>query len=286
MNMIEDQPLPVRFQAACALEKILKVEKAMTMIKPKLDVILKCYLGLMNEFDNEELVAAFESLMTIFQDDIGPYAAEICLHLVKQYQRLIAQDAQEDEGESILAAVASFTSIRRILDAIQNDQALLLQVEDIIYPCLLHSLTPDGLDAIEEGIDCITMLVYHLYKNDRPISNRLWKLFPQLLYVCAGEDGDMEGGYGFEYVNQITDALKNYVSRDPEGMLKLGEDQTKSHLHLTFHFIVRCLAVNRNGEGHLDGVTIMGFIVALLENLSGKLDQDLPQILTFLLDEL
>jgi len=69
-------------------------------------------------------------------------------------------------------------------------------------------------------------------------------------------------------------------------MFKIGEGQTKSHLHLTFHFIVRCLAVNRNGEGHLDGVTIMGFIVALLENLSGKLNNDLPQILTFLLDEL
>ena len=83
MNMIEDQPLPVRFQAACALEKILKVERAKTMIKPKLDVILQCYLKLMNEFDNEELVAAFESLMTIFQDDIRPYAAQICQHLVK-----------------------------------------------------------------------------------------------------------------------------------------------------------------------------------------------------------
>ena len=138
--MIEVQPLPVRFQAACALEKILTMEKARTIIKPKLDVILKCYLGLMHELDNEELVAAFESLMTIFQDDIGPYAAEICLHLRKQYQRLIAQDAQEDEGESILAAVASFTSIRRIIDAVQGDPALLLQVEDIIYPCLLHSL--------------------------------------------------------------------------------------------------------------------------------------------------
>lgn len=96
----------------------------------------------------------------------------------------------------------------------------------------------------------------------------------------------MEGGYGFEYVNQIADALKNYVSRDPEGMLKVPEGETKSHLQLTFHFIVRCLAVNRNGEGHLDGVTIMGFIVALLENMAGKLNQELPQILTFLLDEL
>jgi hypothetical protein len=43
--------------------------------------MLKCYLSLMNEFDNEELVSAFESIMSIFADDIKPYAVDICKHL-------------------------------------------------------------------------------------------------------------------------------------------------------------------------------------------------------------
>jgi hypothetical protein len=47
----------------------------------------------------------------------------------------------------------------------------------------------------------------------------MWKLYPQLLYVCAGADGDTEGGFGFEYVTPIVIALKNYISQDPEGML-------------------------------------------------------------------
>ena len=61
----------------------------------------------------------------------------------------------------------------------------MLQVENVIYPVLLHSLTADGLDSIEEGIDCITILIYHAYKKS-PISAQMWKLYPQLLYVCAG----------------------------------------------------------------------------------------------------
>ena len=72
----------------------------------------------MNELDNEELVAAFENIMTIFQDDIKPYALDICNHLVQQYIRLIGQENDDDEGESILTAVASFTSMRRILDVV------------------------------------------------------------------------------------------------------------------------------------------------------------------------
>jgi len=36
------------------------------MVKPGLDTMMKCYLGLMNELDNEELVDAFETIMEIF----------------------------------------------------------------------------------------------------------------------------------------------------------------------------------------------------------------------------
>ena len=131
----------------------------------------------MTELDNEELVDSFENIMQIFEKDIGPFACHICQHLREQYIRLIKQDANEDEGESILAAVASFQSMRRIIDAIQKDLSLLSQVEHIVYPCLLHSLTADGLDSIEEGIECITMLVYYGYK-ERQISAEMWKLFP------------------------------------------------------------------------------------------------------------
>jgi hypothetical protein len=72
----------------------------------------------MNELDNEELVAAFENIMVVFQDSIAPFAADICQHLKQQYIRLIKNDCDDDDGESILAAIASFTSIRRILDGI------------------------------------------------------------------------------------------------------------------------------------------------------------------------
>ena len=194
----------------------------------------------MNEFDNEDLVAAFESIMTIYSKDIVPYAVDICTHLTEQYRRCIQQDPDEDDGEAILTAVASFTSIRRILDVVSNDTSLLSQVEDKIYPCLLHSLTADGLDSIEEGIDCITLILYHSYKS-RPLSQNMWNLYPQLLYVCAGNDDDEDGGFGFEFVNQIVVAIKNYISRDPNGLFRVSDGKTVNNLGLLHHFIQRCL---------------------------------------------
>jgi len=66
------------------------------------------------------------------------------------------------------------------------------------------------------------LIAYHGYK-EKEMSNEMWKLYPQLLYVCAGGDGDEEGGFGFEFVNSICVALKNYIARDPNGMMKVGE---------------------------------------------------------------
>jgi len=91
-NISESQPLPVRFYATCALEKILGIKEAVQYIRPGIDSMLKCYIQLMNEFDNEELVNAFENIMSIFQEEIRPFAMDICNHLVGMYKRCIKND--------------------------------------------------------------------------------------------------------------------------------------------------------------------------------------------------
>jgi len=160
--MSDGQPLPVKFYAACALELVLREDTGRSHIRSGLDQVLKTYLKLMNELDSEELVAAFENIMSIFANEIQPFATDICNHLMEQYKRLVKVEDDED-GESLLAAVASFTSMRRIIDACSNHKDILAQLEQIIYPCILHSLTPDGLDSIEEGIDCTSMLIHYGY---------------------------------------------------------------------------------------------------------------------------
>jgi hypothetical protein len=40
----------------------------------------------------------------------------------------------------------------------------------------MHGLTPDGLDAIEDGLDCIALLIYHGAVGR--IGPEMWKLFP------------------------------------------------------------------------------------------------------------
>ena len=56
-------------------------EGAKLFLKVSLAEIIKRYIGVMNEFDNDELVTAFESIMSLYSEEIKPYLLEICQHL-------------------------------------------------------------------------------------------------------------------------------------------------------------------------------------------------------------
>ena len=157
--------MPVKYDAARALKRMLDNEVAIQFIKPGLETIIKSYLSLMNEFDNEELVDAFESIMIIFSRDIKPYARDICTHLKDQYARCMAQDNAKEDEESVRAAVASLNSMRRILDVVKADLPLTHEIQAIMYPCLEHSLTRNGIESLEEGVDCITLILYNGYRK-------------------------------------------------------------------------------------------------------------------------
>ena len=64
--MSSHQPLPVKFMAACALEKILKIPVAKKYIIPGIDAIFKTYLNIMSEIESEDLVCAFENIIAMF----------------------------------------------------------------------------------------------------------------------------------------------------------------------------------------------------------------------------
>jgi len=68
-------------------------------------------------------------------------------------------------------------------------------------------MTPDGLDAIEEGIDLINAIVFYGTTPETPITADMWKLYPQMLTVTAGVDGDVDGGFGWEYLTNVTTAV-------------------------------------------------------------------------------
>jgi hypothetical protein len=52
----------------------------------------------------------------------------------------------------------------------------------------------------------------------------MWFLYPQLLHIVAGQPGDVDGGYAFEYLSAAVTVIQNYIAKDPQTFLSTGQN--------------------------------------------------------------
>jgi len=205
----------------------------------------------MDQVDSEELVSAFEVFMSVYADEMGPHAVKIITHLVEQYKRLVSIDIEDDDGEALLAAQGCICAARRLIDACCKNKALLLELRTIMYPILMHGLTPDGLDNIEEVIDMIVMFVFYCSEPGQPIPAEMWRLYSGLLSIIAGGEVDPEGGYAMEYIERAVFAFINFIAKDPTTFTQLVAQEFQldpanpvTYIQETFKAIDRILVVS------------------------------------------
>lgn len=146
----------------------------------------------------------------------------------------------------------------------------------IVYPILMHGLTPDGMDVVEDCLNCINLLIYYGTPKGTTIAPEMWSLLPQMMYIVAGRDDDLDGGFGFEFLNFAANCVQNYIAKDPKTLLTQGAGQTMTYLELLFKFVQRILVVNAAGAHKMDGIVAMKIIISLMENLQGMIDHALP----------
>lgn len=70
-------------------------------------------------------------------------------------------------------------------------------------------------------------------------------------------------------------------------MLQIGElSEGATRLGTLIKFVYKCLELNRPGQYYANNIEIVTVLVAMFENMPGKLDNDLPDLLSLLFDEL
>lgn len=95
-------------------------------------------------------------------------------------------------------------------------------------PILMHGLTPDGIDSIEDALSCVTMLLYYK-ESGGLVSPQMWKLLPQLLHIVGGKPGDVDGGFAFEYMNLAAIVVQNFIAKDTQTLMTVGEGETTTY---------------------------------------------------------
>jgi importin-7 len=114
--------LPVRVEAAMALQLLLEHPIAIEFLRPGLGTLLTCFLKIMDDIDFDQLVTALQQIVDIYQEEIAPYAISLCQKLGDAYIRLINSKAigDEEDSETSLTATGLMTAITRVLKSISG----------------------------------------------------------------------------------------------------------------------------------------------------------------------
>ena len=258
---LQDGDLPVRFSAATSIHKMLHQKKVVQHLLPHLEVILSNYLDLMAKIDHDELLGALEELVDHFAGHIEPYALKLTVELVKYFFRLVKSEDEED-GEAALTAVGSLGAIKQIIKSVHKNKELLALLEVETVSIVHYTLSSEGMDTVEEGVEILTLLLYH----QDGISQRLWECLPPMVHSLAGTPGNPYSGYCFEFLHNMLAALQNYVLKGKEVII--ASEAGSGYSFASFWKVIQA-AVDANAQGKAqdDLVYAVRLVIALVENL-------------------
>jgi hypothetical protein len=256
-----DSELPVRYEGALALPKVLSWEVSKIRLGSELKNLLEIYLKLMNEIDSEDVVEALESIVSAFPKEILPFSMELSQHLTVAFTRMIQKDMNEDEGESAMAAVSTLNTISKIIDVLEEKPDDLVKISHVLKPIFDHCLSEAGCDYFEETLNLLTCLLYYAPDNSLP---HLFYLITHLKTSILG-NGETKP-YASEHVEEVFSSLGNFIKKYPEQALSSMSDLVTMSASL----------LNKNEQEALTGCKLL---ISIMENYKGRIDSVLPTIL-------
>ena len=302
-NCILDRQIPVKVQAALALERVLKHDVAREILKPGLGKIFTIYLDLIEKVDNEHLVEALEGIIKRFGNDIAPFAVELIRHFGSLFEKNACNDEEagveenedDNEDERELAASGCLSAIANILKCKVSSEAI-IAAQDILVPLLQFTLTNDQSDDIEGGLKILGSIVYHL--NEIP--EKMWAFFLELNYMLSGKPESAVtknvsnlseeerillqqkvDGWATDYITQILPCLQNYIQKGRNVIFTARDPYFNlTYIELLFKTINKIYENCYKRKSDFNMAIMSYLYIAIIENYPKEIDN----LMSFFLD--
>jgi importin-7 len=83
IGCLDDPELPVRCQAALALQPLLRHEYVVNAMRPQIPQLMQRLLTLVNEVDADMLSMVMEEFVEQFSNELTPFAVDLAANLVR-----------------------------------------------------------------------------------------------------------------------------------------------------------------------------------------------------------
>ncbi|KAL6429387.1 hypothetical protein ACFW04_008221 [Cataglyphis niger] len=261
--LLTDQDLPVKVEAAIALQMMLAAQpKAQKYIEPLIKQITLELLTIIRQTENDDLTSVMQKIVCTYTEQLMPIAVEICQHLAATFSQVLETD--EGSDEKAITAMGLLNTIETVLSVMEEQPQIMSQLEPIVLQVVAHIFGQSVMEFYEEALS----LVYDL--TSKSISEDMWKVL-ELMYQLFQKDG-------FDYFTDMMPALHNYITIDTPAFLS-----NENHILAMFNM---CKAVLTGEGGEDPECHAAKLLEVIILQCKGHIDQCIPSLVQLVLERL
>ena len=152
LESMTDPDLPVRVEAAMALQVLIRHDVIRTEMQTNIPQIMQQLLKLANEVDVDSLANVMEDFVEVFSTELTPFAVALCEQLRDTYLRIVRElidrqaGREDDEGfgdfldDKSITALGVLQTIGTLILTLESTPDVLLHLETILMPVVTITL--------------------------------------------------------------------------------------------------------------------------------------------------
>ncbi|KAG7199899.1 hypothetical protein KM043_014345 [Ampulex compressa] len=242
--LLTDQDLPVKVEAAIALQVLLSAQDgAQKYIEPLIKQITLELLAIIRETENDDLTTVMQKIVCTYTEQLMPIAVEICQHLAVTFSQVLETD--EGSDEKAITAMGLLNTIENLLAVMENHPQIMAQLQPTVLQVVAHIFGQSVMEFYEEALS----LVYEL--TGKTISEDMWKVL-ELMYQLFEKNG-------FDYFTDMMPALHNYITVDTPAFLS-----NENHILVMFNMCKVVLTGEANEDPECHAAKLLEVVIAAL----------------------
>ncbi|KAJ6250883.1 d-importin 7/ranbp7 [Anaeramoeba flamelloides] len=290
LKSLEDEEMVVKLQAALALENLIYyTDNLSELLKDILPQLIQTLLLLITETGFPEIIGSVNLVINKFQEDIEPYAQEICENLCNSIALIKEQELEQQQQQKQLqndddfnssnlnttsmfntaienATMNTFKAIYTLLIILKDKPKILYSMQKILYPILSKCVNPSSTKFFESILDISSLLTYYSTEIiDEWLD--LLALFIQAYSTWAEE-----------FIKTIAMTIDNIISKINQRFVTYRNSEILELVINVSKFLIADEELPSNDS--IDGCQI---IESLFQNSTGRIDSIVTYILEFVL---
>ncbi|KAL4914727.1 armadillo-type protein [Aspergillus aurantiobrunneus] len=269
LESMTDSELPVRVEAALALQPLIRHDVIRTSMQQNIPQIMQQLLKLANEVDVDALANVMEDFVEVFSAELTPFAVALSEQLRDTYMRIVGEllernAAKGDEDtygdfldDKSITALGVLQTIGTLILTLESTPDVLLHLETILMPVISITLENKLYDLYNEVFEIIDSCTF----ASKSISPTMWQAF-ELIHKTFKAGAEL-------YLEDMLPALDNYVAYGSQTLV-----QNPAYLAAVVGMVEDIFRDEK--VGGVDRICGCKLAETVMLNLRGCVDQYIP----------